>query len=332
MRTIPGSIRQPIGRREFVGLGLGAFVAASIPLSIRRPAGVVRRSIPVMGTIAQFAVVHRDPARAQLAIDAAIDELLRVERVMTRFTNTSDIGRANLLASVDAVSVTSETADVTGEALRWADALDGRYDPALGAVSRLWNVKDRHEPPAEERIAELAGRRFHRVVEVGASRGRPVLRLHDDDARLDLGSIAKGFGVDRAVDALRRQGIENALVVAGGDLYALGTAPDGEPWSLGVQSPTDQRVLVGTLRLENRAVATSGTYRQFFRHRGHRYHHIMDPATARPRETAMQSLTIVSDRVMQADAATTALFGLGEAEIERRLASLLPGAELARVG
>ncbi|MGK2963504.1 MAG: FAD:protein FMN transferase [Gemmatimonadaceae bacterium] len=331
MSMISASMRQRVSRREFVGLGIGAFVAASIPLSRRQPAGVVQRTIPVMGTIARFAVVHRDAAQAQLAIDAAIDELLHVERVMTRFTDTSDIGRANLFASVDAVTVTPETALVTSESLRWADVLDGRYDPAMGEVIRLWNVKDRHEPPRDERVAELAGRRFHRMVEVGASGGSPVLRFHGDGARLDLGSIAKGFGVDRAVAALRRNGIENALVVAGGDLYALGTAPDGDPWSIGIQSPSDMRELAGTLRLENRAVATSGIYRQFFRHRGHRYHHIMDPATGRPRETEMKSLTIIADRVMHADAATTALYGLGEAEIRQRLARHLPGAQLSLV-
>jgi thiamine biosynthesis lipoprotein len=324
-------VLQQIGRREFVGLGLGAFVAAAIPLGSRRPVGVVRRRMPVMGTIAEFAVVHRDPVAAHVAIDAAADELLWVERVMTRFTDTSDIGRANLFASRDAVVVTPETARVTVEALRWADTLDGRYDPAIGAVTRLWDVKNRHEPPPAVRVAELAGRRFHRAVEVGTRGGSAVLRFHDESVRLDLGSIAKGFGVDRAVAALRRHGVEQGLVVAGGDLYALGTAPDGEPWTIGIQSPTDDRAIAGTLRLADRAVATSGTYRQFFRHRGHRYHHLMDPATARPRETAMQSLTVVADSVMQADAASTTLFGLGEAEIHRALTTHLPGAHLARV-
>jgi thiamine biosynthesis lipoprotein len=331
MTTIRDGVLQQIGRREFVGLGLGAFVAAAIPLAARRPAGVVRRSMPVMGTIAEFAVVHRDPLAAHAAIDAAAEELLWVERVMTRFADTSDIGRANLFASRDAVAVTRETARVTLEALRWADTLDGRYDPAIGAVTRLWDVKNRHEPPPVARVAELAGRRFHRAVEVGTRGGSPVLRFHDEHVRLDLGSIAKGFGVDRAVAALRRHGVEKGLVVAGGDLYALGTAPDGEPWSIGIQSPTDDRAIAGTLRLADRAVATSGTYRQFFRHRGHRYHHLMDPATARPRETAMQSLTVVADSVMQADAASTTLFGLSEAEIGRALARHLPGAHLARV-
>ena len=331
MTTTRDLIARPLDRREFVALGLGAFVAAAIPLARSRPAAVVRRSMPVMGTIARFAVVHRDEARAHAAIDGASAELLWVERVMTRFTATSDVGRANRLARRDGVVVTPETAQVTAEALRWADAMDGRYDPALGAVARLWDVGNRHEPPPDDRVAELAARRFHRAVEVGTSAGRSMLRLHDAGAQLDLGSIAKGFGVDRAVAALRRHGIESALVVAGGDLYALGAAPDGEPWEIGIQSPTDERALAGTLRLTDRAVATSGTYRQFFRHRGRRYHHLMDPITARPRATAMQSLTIVADSVMHADAATTALFGLGEAEIAAELARRLPGATLARV-
>lgn len=331
MSTTRDDIWRDLGRREFVGLGLGAFVIAAIPVARRRPVGVVRRTMPVMGTIAQFAVVHRDPRQAHAAIDAAMDELLWVERTMTRFTDTSDIGRANLFAAREGVLVTQETAHVTSEALRWAAALDGRYDPAAGAVCKLWDVKHRHEPPPADRVAELAGRNFFRTVEVGTYHGGSALRFHDDGARLDLGSIAKGYGVDRAVAALRRHGIEKAVVVAGGDLYALGTAPDGDAWSIGIQSPTDERAIVGTLRLADRAVATSGTYRQFFRYRGHKYHHIMDPATAQPRVTEMQSLSIVADSVTHADAATTALFGMTEAEITQALAANLAGAQLARI-
>ena len=324
-------IRDQLGRREFVGMALGAFVVATLPLARRRPAGVVRRAMPVMGTIAQFAVVSRDERQAHAAIDAAMAELQWVERTMTRFSDRSDIGRANLAAARDAVAVSAETALVTREGLRWASSLDGRYDPAAGAIVALWDVRHRHEPPADEQVAELAGRRFHRAVEVGTYLGSPALRYHDDGARLDLGSIAKGYGVDRAVLALRAHGIEKAIVVAGGDIYALGSAPDGEPWTIGIQSPTDERAIAGTLRLADRAVATSGTYRQFFRHRGRTYHHIMDPATAQPRITAMQSLTVEADSVMRADAATTALFGLDEAAITGELARHLPGARLARI-
>lgn len=325
MRDLPWS------RRDFLGFSVGAFVVASVPLARRRPVGAVKRSVPVMGTIAQFAVVHRDPAYAHAAIDAAVAELRWVERTMTRFTDTSDIGRANLLARRDAVIITPETALVVGTGLHWAAALDGRYDPAAGAIIKLWDVKNRHEPPPPDRVAELRGRLFYSSVELGAFEGAPALRYHDSGVQLDLGSVAKGYGVDRAAGALRRQGIEKAIVVAGGDIYAIGSAPDGEPWRIGIQSPDDERSIAGTLLLENRAVATSGTYRQFFRHRGHRYHHIMDPATAAPFETPMRSLTIAADSVMAADAATTALFGMAEADIQRELGKQLPGAQLVKI-
>lgn len=328
----PSVARGPhLNRRDFLGFGIGAFVVASMPFARRQQVGVIRRSVPVMGTIAQFAVVHRDPAYAHAAIDAAIAELRWVERTMTRFTDTSDIGRANLLAARDAVLVDAETARVVGEGLRWASALDGRYDPAAGAIVKLWDVKNRHEPPPAEHISELRERHFYSRVEVGVFRGSPALRYHDAGAQLDLGSVAKGYGVDRAAAALRRMGIEKAIVVAGGDIYAIGTAPDDEPWRIGIQSPDDDREIVDTLLLENQAVATSGTYRQFFRHRGRRYHHIMDPVTAAPRQTAMRSLSIVADSVMHADAATTALFGMSETDIQRELARNLPGARLVKI-
>lgn len=324
-------IPEEIGRREFIGFALGAFVVTAIPIARSRRAGVVRRTIPVMGTIAEFAVVHRDPAIAHAAIDAAMAELLSVERTMTRFTRTSDIGRANAHAARDVVPVSQATALVVTEALRWARAVDGRYDPAAGSIVELWDVTHRHEPPADDRVSELAGRRFHRAVEVDTHRGLPIIRFHENDTHLDLGSIAKGYGVDRAVSALRRHRIDKAIVVVGGDLYALGTGPDNEAWHVGIQSPWDDRKMAGALRVSDKAVATSGTYQQFFRYRGRRYHHIMDPVTARPRETKVESLTITADSVMHADVAATALYGLSASQITATLAAEIPGAQLASI-
>lgn len=331
MTTTSNGLGQPFGRREFISLGVGAFVVASIPLARRRPAGVVRRTLPVMGTIAEFAVVHRDPQQAHAAIDAAMAELQWVERVMTRFDDASDIGRANLGASRDGVAVTSATALVVGEALRWADATGGAYDPAVGRTVRLWDVKHRHEPPPSEQLARFAGRRLFRAVEVGTHRGSPVLRFHDADANVDLGSIAKGYGVDRAIAVLRKHGITSAVVDVGGDLYALGRTPDGEPWRIGIQSPFDARALVGELRIADQAVATSGTYIQYFRYRGVRYHHLVDPSTAAPKATPVQSLTIVADRCMHADVAATAVYGASAAEASHVLARLAPGARVAEI-
>lgn len=321
-----------IGRREFVAFGAGAFVVAALPLAMqrrRRNPGLFRRAIPVMGTIAEFAVVARDERLAQAAIDAGIGELRWVERMMTRFDDRSDVGRANLFAARKPVAVTPETALVVREALRWADATDGMYDPAAGKIVRLWDVNHRHEPPLESSLTPLAGRRLHRCVEVGTYRGDNVLRYHDADVSIDLGAIAKGYAVDRAVDALRRHGITQAVVNAGGDLYALGSAPDGDSWQVGVRDPNDARRIAEVLQVTDGAVGTSGTYMQFFRYRGQRYHHLMDPAIAAPRQTAMQSYTVRADRNLHADVAASGLLGTSPAAANAILARLVPGAFVA---
>jgi thiamine biosynthesis lipoprotein len=286
--------------------------------------------MPVMGTIATFAVVHRDEREAHAAIDAAMDELRRVERIMTRFTTTSEIGQVNLAAARGPVVVGHETAHVVSEALRWADATDGAYDPAIGGATALWDVTHRHEPPSPERVARLAGRAFHRAVEVDTHRGSPVVLYRDHDAQLDLGSIAKGYGVDRAVSALRQHGVTSAIVEAGGDLYALGTAPGGDAWRVGIQDPDDDRALIGTIDVADAGVATSGTYRQFFRYRGRRYHHLLDPVTGAPRATPLRSLTILADRCMHADVAATALFGMPADQASRILTLCAPGGSIVR--
>lgn len=301
-------------RRQFVGVGVGAFVVASLPIAISRRAVVARRSVPMMGTIADLTVVHRDERQAQSAIDAALDVLRSVEGSMTRFRAVSDIGRANAGAARDGVRVSAATSHVITRALEWAGASDGRFDPAIGTVVELWDVANRHEPPLTESVRPLAARGFWRTVDISTDREGGLVRFHDADVRLDLGGIAKGYGVDQAVHALRELGVEHAIVNVGGDLFALGSAPDGERWRVGIRSPDDARRIAGTVEVSDQAVATSGDYEQFFRWRGGRYHHLMDPETAMPRLGRSQSVTVVADACIDADAAATAAYGLeGEA-------------------
>jgi FAD:protein FMN transferase len=302
-------------RRDVLFLGIGG-LAAAVPFARRRPLALVRRHVLVMGTIAEFAVAHHEPAEAHAAIDAAIAALHGVDDAMSAFKPGSDVGRANLSAARGPVVVGHETRDVLHESLRWADESHGRFDPCLGRATRVWDVTHRHEPPAAADYSTLANRRLYRALELDTSAGRPVVRFHDEDVRIDLGGIAKGYGVDRAVARLREHGIEHALVGAGGDIYALGRSPAGEPWTIGIQSPDRPDALAASVRLEDAAIATSGDYRQFFEHERRRYHHLLDPATAAPRSTAQRSVSVVAATTMAADAAATLAFGSRGEEID----------------
>jgi FAD:protein FMN transferase len=302
-------------RRDVLFLGIGG-LAAAVPFARRRPLALVRRHVLVMGTVAEFAVAHDDPAEAHAAIDAAIAALRGVDDAMSAFKPASDIGRANLGAARGAVAVGADTWDVLHESLRWADESGGRFDPCLGRAARAWDVTHRHEPPVEAAYSSLADRRLYRALELDTESGRPIVRFHDEDVRIDLGGIAKGYGVDRAVASLREHGIAHALVGAGGDLYALGRSPAGEPWTIGIQSPDRPDELAASVHLEDAAIATSGDYRQFFEHGRRRYHHLLDPATAAPRRTTQRSVSVIAGTTMAADAAATLAFGSVSDEVE----------------
>jgi len=327
--TVENGKRSFPSRREFISLGVGAFVVGSIPLAMRgRGHKLVRRTLPLMGTLGEVAIVHDDEALAQGAIDAAFAEMRRVEAVLTRYRSDSEIGQANLVAFQKPQVVSSETAHVLRRSLSWAEASLGAFDPCLGQAVGLWDVAHRTQPPAPESIRRFAGRNLYRDLEVGVSSGRDVVLFRQSDMGVDLGGIGKGYGVDRGVAVLRDRGIQNALVNLGGDLYALGVSQDGDPWRVGVQSPDDPDAVVATLPMTNRGVATSGDYQRYFEYGGERYHHLLDPGTGAPARIQKRSVTVAADRCIDADAAATTAFVSTPEEARLAMGRVAPDAEV----
>lgn len=319
-------------RRQLLAMAGGAFVVGITPAAFRRRI-LVRRSIPVMGTVASVLVAHERRDAAEAAIDIGFDRLRWVDRMMTRFNATSDVGRVNRYASDRAIAVHPATAGVVAQALRWAERTGGEFDPALGRVMEVWDPAHRTRPPSAAAYARLSGRSLYRAVTLDRWRGGDVVRLDSSDLALDLGGIGKGYAVDLAVGAMVEAGITDLVVDAGGDLRALGRAADGDRWRVGVRSPSDPDRLVAELELApgGEAIATSGDYVQGFVHRGHRYHHIMDPARAAPRHAVTHSLTIRSDTCLEADVLATAGFGRSAADVAALVGRAAHTARVAHV-
>ena len=200
---------------------------------------------------------------------------------MTRFRSTPTSAAPTSGAAREGVIVAAETAlvDRRGAALVVGERrpLRPRHRRGLGTVGRA-------QPARAAATAAGGAARGARLLAQGgrfdvAAESR-VLRYDDRDIHLDLGAIAKGYGIDRAIDALRARGIAHAIVTVGGDLYALGGSPEGEPWKVGIRDPHDlSAVWPARSTCADRAVTTSGDYERFFRYRGVRYHHLMDPVT-----------------------------------------------------
>ena len=284
----------------------------------------VARNEFLMDTLVQSTVFAREASQGQHALEAAYQEMFRLEGLLDRHYRGSEVTQINRAAGREPVPVSPETLLIIEQALEFAALTGGAFDITVGPLLRLWRFADGggRVPPAESLRAAAALVDFGQVV---ADRQAGSVFLRKSGAEIDLGGIAKGFVVDRAVEVLRRSGISSASVDAGGDIRLLGTKPDGSPWRIGVRHPRERRGIIAVLELEDCAVVTSGDYERYFLFEGRRYHHLLDPATGRP-AGGLVSVTVVAPEATTADALSTAVFVLGR---ERGLALIesLPGIE-----
>lgn len=243
---------------------------------------------------------------AEQAADACVTEIQRLDTLLDKNDPKSDIFRLNH-AQGAMIPIEPETEDLLSLARTYAKQTSGKFDPTINAVSELWAIGSERErvPPGAELSQALRKVGYENLV---LSRGQAQLK---DGATVDLGGIAKGYAADRAVQILREYGIEHAVLSLGGNVYVLGSAPNGQPWNIGIQDPDDKQDIIATLSLSNCSAVTSGDYERYFEQDGIRYHHIFDPKTGYPGNSGVRSVTIICESSTQADAYSTALFLMG---------------------
>jgi thiamine biosynthesis lipoprotein len=293
-------------------------VAAANSAHSAPPRPVVFRT-QTMGTWATLTIVTADSVSvADLAYQSLL-ELHRVDSLMSNWTTTSEVARINRGAARGDVAVHPEVASVLDLATRVTRESDGAMDITVEPLVRAWGFLGgtRRVPSQSEIDAALA--------HVGADKmhfdsKRKTIRFSDPHTKIDLGGIAKGYGVDRVAERLRRAGVADALVDLSGNMVAIGNAAGKQGWSVGVRDPSGARPYLGTIRMHDDAISTSGSYEQFVDVDGKRYGHIIDPRTGWPAE-GLVSVTVVSSTAMTCDAWDTGLFVLGS-EKARALAKV----------
>jgi thiamine biosynthesis lipoprotein len=173
----------------------------------------------------------------------------------------------------------------------------------------LWGFTDRRfSVPSKEKIKNvLSITGFDKIILHPEDN---VVKFMFSGMKLDLGAIAKGYALDRAVKKLKENNIHSCLINAGGQVYCLGERL-GEPWKIAIKDPRSQDV-GGPLKLKNQSVATSGDYEQYFMHRNKRYAHILNPKTGYPVDSGVVSVTVIAPDGLTADALSTSIFVLGK--------------------
>lgn len=267
-----------------------------------------RESRFLLGTVVEITVIG-DRSSAQHAMKRAFDEIKRIDDLMNVYNENSEITRINRSAGKSAVIVSPDTLNVIEQSLKFAELTGGALDITVGPLMELWGFRGgKKKVPSYKELSEKLPLVDYKKVVV--DKAHSSVKAVSPGMQIDVGAIAVGYAVDRAVGVLKEEGIKSALVNAGGEIYALGSPPGKHAWRIGIQHPRRRGELLGILRLKDKAVSTSGDYENFFQVNGRRYCHIMNPKTGKPVEGIM-SVTVIADGATEADALSTALFPLG---------------------
>ncbi len=264
-----------------------------------------------MGTSWSARVVIEDDAALpvlQAAVEAA---LAGVVAEMSDWEPGSDISRFNRAAAGSWRELPPGFFTVLDHALALAEATAGAYDPTAGRLVDLWGfgpTPPLELPPLDADIAAALTTAGWQRLKVDRAR-RAVQQ--PGGLRLDLSSIAKGYGVDAAAEALRAAGVEHYLVEVGGELLGAGLKPDRSPWWVEIEAPPGIAMTPIVAALHGLAIATSGNYRRFFDADGRRFAHTLDPRSGKPVDNGVASVTVLHPSCMAADAMATALTVLG---------------------
>lgn len=258
-----------------------------------------------MDTIMTFTVIHEDGE--EIIIDAE-QEIRRLENMLSVTLEDSDISRLNAAAGKEAVAIQQDTQTLLQIGKELGKQTNGAFDIAISPIVKAWGFteEERRVPPQAELEELLSLTDPDDVILEGET-----AYLQKEGMAVDLGGIAKGYASDQVAELLKGLGVESALCSLGGNICAIGNKPDGSPWEAVVQNPLDSNDYVGMLQIRDAFVVTSGGYQRYFEENGKRYHHIIDPATGKPAESGLLSVTIICENGTKADALSTALFVMG---------------------
>jgi thiamine biosynthesis lipoprotein len=265
-----------------------------------------RRSQFLMGTLVEISVIEKDEELATMAIQQAFQEIRRLENLMSIHIPDSEVSKINQAAGKDRIPISEELMAVIQRSLYWSEKTAGAFDITIGPAQELWDF-DAPSLPSGNSIADAIKNIDYRKIQLEEQN----IFLPEKEMRLNLGAIAKGYAVDKAIDILKKNKIQSALINAGGDLKSIGKRSDQLNWRIGLQHPRNSESLLASFSISGNAVATSGDYQKYFEQNGKRYHHILDPKTGYPATTGSMSATVIAKNVMDADALSTAIFVLG---------------------
>ena len=267
----------------------------------------VEQTKELMSTYYTITVYDTDEGKANNSIEKAFEEIQRIDDVLSIYKNSSEANRLNEDGFIENASY--DLLYNVERSLYYANLSDGAFDITVQPILDLYThtFNDLKRPPTEEEINEtLILINYKNII---LSKDKKSIKLSKKGMKITLGGIAKGYAVERAIDILNKEGIQHALVNAGGNMRAIGNKGT-EDWQIALENPRNKQEYITIIPLNNNAVSTSGDYERYF-NENKTFHHIVNPKTGYS-AIELISVTIITDNAMDADALSTSVFVLGK--------------------
>lgn len=264
------------------------------------------RDIFAMDTIMDLTAYGEE---AEAAVDAAVDEINRLDTLFSVGNEDGDIAQLNTKKTA---TVSDETYALIKRSLELYKSTDGALNITVYPLMDAWGfTTSEYRVPEKDELQKLL--KTMKIEEIQCDSETKTITLPEDTS-IDLGAIAKGYTSSRLMDIFAEYDVASAMVSLGGNVQVYRAKPDGSKWRVAVEDPfsDSESDYIGVLSLEDQAAITSGAYERYFEQDGVRYHHIIDPSTGYPAESGLSSVTIVSADGTLADALSTSLFIMGK--------------------
>ncbi|EHQ29549.1 ApbE family lipoprotein [Mucilaginibacter paludis DSM 18603] len=271
---------------------------------------IFKRSCKLMGNHFELSVVADNESWANDRIEAGINEIKRIEKLLTTFSDDSETNQINQQAGIAPVKVSAETFGLIRRSIRISELTQGAFDITYGSIDkRLWNFDQKMTSLPDRDTAQKMVRliNFKNII---LNEHECSVFLREAGMRIGFGGIGKGYAAERAKQIMQQQGVISGVVNASGDLTTWGVQPDGKKWTLGIANPDSSHDIFSYMNITDMAVATSGNYEKFVMIGGKKYSHTISPRTGLP-VTGIKSVTIITTNAEIADAMATPVMIMG---------------------
>ena len=302
-----------MNRKKLISIFLGALLIISLiySISINRNEESISNTYYNLGTINEVTLYDVNKKTGEKILEECGSILMDIDNKMSNTIKSSDVSKINKNAGKAYTKVSKDTYYVIKKSIEFSNISNDTFDISVGPLIDLWSIgTDNAKVPNKEEIENILPLVDYSKILLNDE--NLSVKLSEENMKIDLGGIAKGYAADKIYDYLKSENIKSAIINLGGNILTLGSKNNDQPFSIGIQDPTMPRGnSIGNIKVTNKSVVTSGIYERYIEKDNKIYHHMLNPHTGYPFENNLNSVTIVSDESIICDALSTTTFGLG---------------------